>query len=102
MTHEVVAHFLLVIDTFSWLSLLFIPEACVGRVWQGLEEVCEKYIRNSYLKMSERLLPSLRCVPVHDPEPSDVCFELYLQRLLTRCISEQTVASYCSNVMDVT
>jgi len=102
MNHQVVAHFLPVIDTLSWLSLLFIPKACDGRFWQGLEEVCEKHRRNSYLQMSVRPPPSLRCVPVHDPEPADVCFEFHLQRSLIKCILEQTGASCCSNVMDVT
>lgn len=81
---------------------LIIPEACVGRVRRGLEEGCEKYIRNSYLKMSGRPLPSLRCVPVRDPEPAGECFERHLQRLLTRGILEQTVASCCLNGIDVT
>lgn len=52
--------------------------------------------------MSEKPLPPLGCVPVHDPEPADVCFELHLQRLLTKYVLEQTVASCCLNVMDVT
>lgn len=72
-----------------------------GMCWQGLEEVCEKYIRNSYRKMSGRPLASLRCVPVRDPEPAGERFELHLQRLLTRGILEQTVASCCLNVINV-
>lgn len=48
-------------DRNTWLSLLFIPKACFGRVWQGLEEVCEKYISNSYLQMLGRPLPSQIC-----------------------------------------
>lgn len=52
--------------------------------------------------MSEGPLPSLQRVPVHDPETTDVCFELHRQRFLTKCVLEHTVASCCSNVMDVT
>lgn len=74
--------------------------ACVGRVWQSLEEVCEKYIGNSYLKMPETPPPPLRFVPVHDWEPTDICFELHLRCLLTKCVLEQTVASHCLKVMD--